>query len=296
MQWRGRRQSSNVEDRRGVPGKALAGGGLGLGGLLVIGVVWLLGGNVQQAANVVQRGGGGAGGNVVAEGERASTGEDDAAMDFVQVVLASTEDVWNPLFAEQYPRGYEEPPLVLFAANQQVDTGGCGVAGAGVGPFYCPASRQVFLCPQFFSQLQNDLGAPGDFACAYVIAHEVGHHVQNLLGYSDRVNRIRQSSTQEEANRASVRLELQADYLAGVWAHHARQENGFIDSSDVEEALNAAARIGDDTLQREATGTVNPEGFTHGTSAQRVRWFREGLNTGDLSVLDLFFDAPYGRL
>ena len=294
MQWKGRRQSSNVEDRRGVPGKALAGGGLGLGGVVVLGLVWLLGGNVQQAANVVQQRGGG--GNVVADGEMASTGEDDEAMDFVQVVLASTEDVWNDRLPAELGRDYEEPKLVLFAANQQVDTGGCGVAGAGVGPFYCPASRDVFLCPQFFSQLQNDLGAPGDFACAYVIAHEIGHHVQNLLGYSGRVDRVRQSSTQEEANRASVRLELQADYLAGVWAHHARGREGFINASDVQEAINAAGRIGDDTLQREATGTVNPEGFTHGTSDQRVRWFRTGLETGDLSRLDLFFDLPYDRL
>ena len=296
MQWRGRRQSTNVEDRRGVPGKAVAGGGLGLGGLLLIGVVWLLGGNPQQAAQIVQRGGG-AGGNVVAQGERAGVGEDDAAMDFVQVVLASTEDVWNPLFEREFPRPYEEPPLVLFAANQRVETGGCGIAGAGIGPFYCPASRQVFLCPDFFRQLDEQLGAPGDFAAAYVIAHEVGHHVQNLLGYSDRVNRVRQSGTQADANRASVRLELQADYLAGVWAHHARRgDRGFIETGDVPEALNAAARIGDDTLQKNATGTVNPEGFTHGTSEQRVRWFRAGLETGDLSRLDLFFDAPYDRL
>ena len=294
MQWRGRRQSTNVEDRRGVPGKALAGGGLGLGGLLVIGLVWLLGGNVRQAAQVVNRPGGG--GAVAQQGERAGVGEDDPAMDFVQVVLGSTEDVWNEQFSEQFPRPYEDPTLVLFAANQRVDTEGCGIAGAGVGPFYCPASRKVFLCPQFFDQLQNDLGAPGDFACAYVIAHEIGHHIQNLLGYSDRVEQIRRTSSREDANRASVRLELQADYLAGVWAHHARDAQGFIESGDVEEAINAAGRIGDDTLQREATGTVNPEGFTHGTSAQRVRWFREGLRTGDLSLLDAFFELPYGRL
>ena len=284
MQWRGRRESSNVEDRRGMPAKGLALGGGGIGTLLIVGLYMLLGGNPQQLAQQAGPPPGGA-------ADRPA-GEDDDAKDFVEVILASTEDVWNARFAQTYPRPYQEPPLVLFSAGQQVNTG-CGAAGSGIGPFYCPADRTVYLSPSFFTTLRDQLSAPGDFAAAYVVAHEVGHHVQNLLGYSARVNQAR--GTPRE-NEMSVRLELQADFLAGVWAHDAQREAGFIESGDIQEALNAASRIGDDVLQKQATGTVNPEGFTHGTSEQRVRWFRAGFETGDLDLLDSPFDLPYGRL
>ncbi|QDT14601.1 KPN_02809 family neutral zinc metallopeptidase [Alienimonas californiensis] len=282
MRWKGRRESTNVEDRRGMPGKGIALGGGGIGTLLIIGLYLLLGGNPQQLAQNAPQGGGAA----------RPAGEDDETKNFVEVVLASTEDAWDGEFKQHADRPYQAPTLTLFSAGQQVRTG-CGVAGAGIGPFYCPADRKVYLSPSFFEQLRDQLNAPGDFAAAYVIAHEVGHHVQNLLGYSERVNRSR-GGPQE--NEMSVRLELQADFLAGVWAYHARQEEDFLEPGDVEEALNAASKIGDDALQKQATGTVNPESFTHGTSAQRVRWFRRGFETGDLSLIDEPFELPYERL
>ncbi|MFH5804465.1 neutral zinc metallopeptidase [Alienimonas sp. DA493] len=287
MRWRGRRESTNVEDRRGVPAKGLALGGGGLGTLVIVALVWLLTGDPQQAMQAPQRlpQNGGAAANRPA-------GEDDDAKNFVEVVLASTEDAWDGEFKQHADRPYQKPTLVLFSQGQQVNTG-CGIAGSSIGPFYCPADRNVYLSPSFFAQLRDQMNAPGDFAAAYVVAHEVGHHVQNLLGYSDRMNRYR--GTPQE-NEMSVRLELQADFLAGVWAHHARQEKDFLEPGDVEEALNAASRIGDDVLQKQATGTVNPEGFTHGTSAQRVRWFRRGFETGDLSLIDEPFQLPYERL
>ena len=290
MRWKGRRQSTNVEDRRGVPGAAVAGGGLGLGGLLVIGLVWLLGGNVQQAANVVQRQGG-AGGAAPAGVE---AGRDDETREFMAVVLADTEDVWGALFPQEYGREYRKPKMVLF--DQGAVRSGCGVVPAGAGPFYCPADQTVNINPSFFTELRERFGAPGDFAAAYVVAHEVGHHVQNLLGFSDLVNEVRARGDEGETNRASVRLELQADYLAGCWAHHGQKQKRFLEEGDIEEALNAAAKIGDDALQRQATGTVNPEGFTHGTSAQRSKYFRLGFETGDLSRLEYFFKVPYDRL
>ncbi|NNJ24092.1 KPN_02809 family neutral zinc metallopeptidase [Alienimonas chondri] len=286
MQWRGRRESSNVEDRRGVPAKGLALGGGGIGTLLIIGLFWLLGGDIGQVAQMQQQAGGPPAANRPAS-------EDDEAKDFLEVVLADTEDVWRAQFEQHYPRPYQDTTLVMFTGA--VDSG-CGRASSGVGPFYCPADRQVYIDPSFFTQLKRQLGAPGDFAAAYVVAHEVGHHVQNLLGYSDRVNAVRRGGNELEINRASVRLELQADFLAGVWAHHGQKEKRFLEEGDIEEALNAASKIGDDTLQRQATGSVNPDGFTHGTSEQRVRWFRRGFETGDLSLLDQPFQLPYDRL
>jgi len=285
MRWKGRRESTNVEDRRGMPSKGLALGGGGIGTLVIMALVWFLTGDPQKAMQVPQRApqGGGAAQNRPA-------GEDDEAKNFLEVVLADTEDVWKDQFEQNYPRPYEVTTLVMFTGS--VDSG-CGRASSGVGPFYCPADRKVYIDPSFFTQLKNQLGAPGDFAAAYVVAHEVGHHVQNLLGYSDRVNRVR--GTPRE-NEMSVRLELQADFLAGVWAHHGQKEKQFLEDGDLEEALNAARQIGDDKLQRQATGTVNPDGFTHGTSAQRMYWLRRGLETGDMSLIDEPFTRPYNQL
>jgi predicted metalloprotease len=213
---------------------------------------------------------------------------DDEGKQFVAVVLKDTEDVWGALF-ERAGKTYEPPHLVLFRG--QVESG-CGLAGTAVGPFYCPMDRKVYIDLSFYDDLRDRFGAPGDFAQAYVIAHEIGHHVQNLLGISERVSSMRGQVSSEEYNRLSVRLELQADFLAGVWAHHAERAKRILEAGDFEEALGAASAIGDDRLQREATGTVTPDSFTHGTSAQRVRWFRRGFETGDFSQGDTFAADP----
>jgi len=208
----------------------------------------------------------------------------DKGAEFVSVVLGYTEDVWTELFRRQ-GKAYEEPKLVLFGGA--VDSA-CGFAEAAVGPFYCPSDRKVYIDLAFYKDLKDRLGAPGDFAQAYVIAHEIGHHVQNLLGISDKVHAARGRTSEAEYNQLSVRLELQADFLAGVWAHHADRAKQILEQGDVEEALNAASAIGDDRLQKQSRGYVTPDSFTHGTSAQRVRWFRRGLQTGDMSQGDTF--------
>jgi hypothetical protein len=217
---------------------------------------------------------------------------EDAAVGFVSVVLADTEDVWSELFRQQ-GGAYVEPKLVLFRGEVQ---SACGYASAAVGPFYCPADQDVYLDLQFFDDLKQQLGAPGDFAQAYVIAHEIGHHVQKLTGVSDQVREQQQRVGEVEANRLSVRLELQADYFAGVWAHHVQRTKQVLDPNDIEEALNAATAIGDDRLQRQARGTVVPDSFTHGTSAQRLRWFREGYDTGDYAAGMALFELDYDDL
>jgi hypothetical protein len=214
------------------------------------------------------------------------------SVDFLEVVLADTEDVWNRLFLENSDQ-YKEPVLHIF--RDQVQSG-CGYQSAQVGPFYCPADQKVYLDLGFFDQLARDLQAAGDFAQAYVVAHEVGHHVQNLLGFSDQVNSQRGRVSEAEQNRLSVRLELQADYLAGVWAHHAQKMAQVLEPGDLEEALNAANQIGDDRLQKRASGTVMPESFTHGTSAQRQRWFKRGFDTGSWAGMQELFKLPYDRL
>ncbi|WP_152050124.1 KPN_02809 family neutral zinc metallopeptidase [Tautonia marina] len=292
MRWEGRRQSDNIEDRRGVPTRGLAIGG-GLGSLVLILVMLALGVDPQALLQDVPAGAGGVGPGAARAPDNPP--ENDPQAEFVSVVLADTEDVWNELFPSSFGQRYEPPTLVLFQGAVQTD--GCGFAGAAVGPFYCPLDEKAYLDLGFFDELSNRFGAQGDFARAYVIAHEIGHHVQNLLGISDEVRRLQESArTEEEANSLSVRLELQADFLAGVWAHHADRMNQILEPGDLEEALRAANAIGDDTLQRRGQGQVVPDSFTHGTSAQRVRWFRQGFQTGDVDQLDEFFSTAYDRL
>ena len=274
MLWRGQRGSSNVDDRRGISGGGIAVGG-GILGVIALLVNFFLGGggDSQQLPIPGQN-------QHVTEEQRAAQ---DSQAQFVSVVLRYTEDVWNEIFSK-YGRDYEEPRLELFTGATQSS---CGSASSATGPFYCPADQDIYIDLSFYNDLQKRFGAPGDFAMAYVIAHEVGHHVQNLLGASDKVARLRQQLSQEEYNRYSVMLELQADFYAGVWAHYVKGK-GLLEAGDVEEALNAANAIGDDRLQREAQGYVVPESFTHGTSAQRMYWFRKGYETGDLSQGNTF--------
>lgn len=282
MRWENRRRSQNVEDRRSAGGsRRVAGGAVGgIGVLIVALIIFLLGGDplafLQGVGEVQQQ--------QQVPAVNPLTPEQEQLKEFVSVVLADTEDVWHELFRQQGKR-YQEPKLVLF--NGFVDSA-CGRATASVGPFYCPADRTVYIDLSFYEELRKRHRAPGDFAQAYVIAHEIGHHVQNLLGISDEVHRLQQQSSKREANDLSVRLELQADFLAGVWAHHAQRMRNMLEEGDIEEALNAAAAIGDDRLQREARGYVTPDSFTHGSSEQRVRWFRKGLASGKISDGDTF--------
>ena len=278
MRWEGRRQSENVEDRRGQGGGR---GGLvlggGLGTLILIVVVMLLGGDPRQFLDMA--------GQAQAPAEQYQpTQEDEQAAAFVKTILADTEDVWHEEF-RRMGREYVEPKLVLFTESVR---SGCGFASSQVGPFYCPADQTVYVDLSFFNEMKRRFGAPGDFAQAYVVAHEVGHHVQKLLGISDEVQQARQSMSERDANALSVRLELQADFLAGMWARKGQEKFRFLEPGDLEEALNAANAIGDDTLQRQAQGHVVPDAFTHGTSAQRVNWFRKGFDTGDIRAGDTF--------
>ncbi|WP_116125586.1 neutral zinc metallopeptidase [Lewinella sp. IMCC34183] len=294
MKIQGRRKSSNVEDRRGQGGGGMMGGvgkagGFGIGTVVIMIIVFLLGGNPLEYVGI---GGGGGGAPVQTDTPRSEGGvaTSETNADIVQVTLAETETTWNNLFPELYNAQYREPVLVLF--DNQVRSA-CGSAGSATGPFYCPADQKVYIDLSFADQLRQRFGAPGDFALAYVIAHEVGHHVQNQLGYSQQVSQARNRMSEEDANAMSVRLELQADYLAGVWAHYADRNAGILESGDIEEAIGAATAIGDDRLQRESQGYVVPESFTHGTSEQRVRAFTNGYETGDASkgALDKYFSA-----
>ncbi len=271
-----------------MKGPAAAGGGIAV--LVIAVVVMLMGGDPSALLESLPQQGAGQGQSGQAAPQSA---EDNELAKFVSVVLADTEDVWNAQFQKIGER-YEEPKLVLFTGAV---TSACGRAGAAVGPFYCPADKQIYIDLSFYNQLKRDLGAPGDFAQAYVIAHEVGHHVQNLLGFNDRLNRARRSgASQTEINRLSVRLELQADFLSGVWAHHAQKLHNILEEGDIEEALNAAEKIGDDALQRKSGGAVRPDSFTHGSSAQRARWFRHGLRTGDITQGDTFDETNFRRV
>jgi len=277
MLWQGQRESENVEDARGSGGGRLVMGG-GIGTVILVVLYLVLGGDPQALFNAQQQ-------TQVSQPAQVNTqAPRDDASKFVAVVLADTEDAWNDVF-RQMGRKYEEPRLVLFT---DVIQSGCGFARGATGPFYCPQDRQVYIDLGFFRQLQERLGAGGDFAEAYVIAHEVGHHVQKLLGITDRVDAARRRGSEAESNRLSVRLELQADFLAGVWARYADRVKHVVEAGDIEEAIRAANAVGDDRLQSRSRGYVVPDSFTHGTSEQRVRWFRRGYETGDLSQGDTF--------
>src|SRR5687768_5042376 len=278
MRWREGRQSSNVEDRRGMSRGGMAIGG-GLGGIVILVIALLLGADPRQLLEQLPADPQTPG----AQTSRPVNPAEEELRNFVGAVLADTEDVWNDIF-RQMGRQYREPTLVLFTDQVQ---SACGVAGAAVGPFYCPNDQKLYIDLSFYRELKSRFQAPGDFAQAYVIAHEVGHHIQNLLGTMDQMEAARQRMGQAEANQLSVRLELQADFLAGVWAHYA-QQRGKLEPGDVEEALGAASAIGDDRLQRESQGYVVPDSFTHGSSEQRIRWFRKGLETGDIRQGDTF--------
>ena len=277
MLWQGRRESDNVEDARGSGGggRLVLGGGIGTVILVVLYLV--LGGDPQALFNSQQA-------QLPQTAQYDSQAPRDEASKFVAVVLANTEDAWNEIF-RQMGREYQEPRLVLFTDMIQ---SGCGFASGATGPFYCPQDRRVYIDLGFFRELQQRLGAGGDFAEAYIIAHEVGHHVQNLLGISDRVQAMRRRVSEAEYNQLSVRLELQADFLAGVWARYTDRVKHVVEAGDIEEAMRAAAAVGDDRLQYRSRGHVVPDSFTHGTSEQRVRWFRRGYETGDLSQGDTF--------
>lgn len=277
MRWRGERQSTNIEDRRGLSGGKVAVGG-GLGTLVVIIIALLFGADPRQLLEQVpseqpSR----------VQTQRPQNPEEEELKQFVAVVLGKSEDVWTQIF-QQNGRQYREPTLVLFTDQVQ---SACGYMGAAVGPFYCPGDEKVYIDLSFYEELRRQFQAPGDFAQAYVIAHEVGHHVQKLLGISDRVTALQQRSSEVQANQLSVRLELQADFFAGMFARYV-QNQGLLEEGDIDEALRAASAVGDDRLQEQATGRVVPDSFTHGTSEQRLRWFRRGYETGDMRQGDTF--------
>ena len=275
MKWKGRSRSSNVEDRRGMGGGAAI-GGLGGIGIIIMIIYTLLGGN---PGDIMQNMDTGQTQNVPYE----ATKEEEELAEFVSVVLADTEVVWNDIFANE-GKEYIEPTLVLFTGQVQ---SACGVAGSSTGPFYCPGDKKLYIDLSFYEELKNKFKAPGDFAMAYVIAHEVGHHVQNELGIMSQMNEIRGKVSKEEYNKYSVRLELQADYLAGVWAKRVQGKN-LLEEGDLDEALTAASAVGDDRIQMQGQGYVVPDSFTHGASEQRKRWFYKGYEAGDLSNWDTF--------
>lgn len=278
MKWQGRARSSNVEDRRGMGGKGIAGIGGGLG--LIIAIIFaFVSGDPGVVLDQIS------GGQTAAPAQ--TTAQEDEAAEFVSVVLADTERIWTEIF-EENGLEYTEPTLVLYTG--QVDSA-CGTAGASVGPFYCPGDYKLYIDLSFYTELSTKYDAPGDFAMAYVVAHEVGHHVQTLLGTTDKVMPLRQRLSEEEFNKYLVRFELQADYFSGVWAHHA-EGLGYLEEGDIDEALAAAAAVGDDTLQKRAQGYVVEESFTHGTSEQRKSWFYKGYENGTIQGGDTFNSAP----
>ncbi len=288
MRLEDEQESENVEDERGMPRGAMMAGG-GVGTLVIVLIVWLLGGDPrqllqQQQQQQQQQPQQQQNPFAPRAEERANPPREDEQKKFVAKVLKSTEEVWGDIF-QRMGKTYRQPKLVLFTGQVQST---CGFASAAVGPFYCPGDEKVYIDLAFYRQLKEQLGAPGEFAQAYVVAHEVGHHVQKLLGTSDLIQAKRQRASEVESNRLSVQLELQADFYAGVWAHHAQEMKHILDPGDIEAGLRAASAIGDDRLQKQARGYVVPDSFTHGTSAQRVRWFRKGFDTGDINQGDTF--------
>ena len=298
MRWQNKRRSDNVEDRRGQ--RAARAGGLsgsspllrllpmlirkgGIKSVVVIGVGLFIASQLGINIPALLLGGGGMQGGPTGATPKITAAEQQLA-DMTSVVLADTETTWQEIFKAR-GRNYEEPTLVLFSGSVQ---SACGLADAAMGPFYCPGDKKVYIDLSFYSDLKSRHGAPGDFAQAYVIAHEVGHHIQTLLGISGQVQQQKQRSSKAEANQLSVRQELQADCLAGVWGYHADKARGMLESGDVDEALTAAAAIGDDRLQKQSRGYVTPESFTHGSSEQRIRWFKTGLASGDIDTCDTF--------
>ena len=273
------RRSSNIEDRRGGNSSLVVGGG-GLGALVLALVVTMLGGDPSIVLDQVAQ----SPSQSQTSSQQTSPAEDELA-EFTSIVLADTEDTWHQIFREEIGQPYQEPALVLFSGSVQ---SGCGAAQSAMGPFYCPADQKVYIDLSFYNDLKSRHQAPGDFAQAYVVAHEVGHHVQNILGISNQVRQLQSRASKAEANQLSVRLELQADCFAGVWANRADKARDILESGDIEEALNAASQIGDDRLQEQSRGFVVPESFTHGSSAQRVRWFRQGLATGNIEQCNTF--------
>jgi predicted metalloprotease len=280
MKWQNSRESANVDDRRGLSGGKIAAGG-GVAGVIIYLLYALLSGGEVDPSQIPMPNQGQA-----TEMTAEEQAKDEERAKFVKVVLAETEDVWNKLF-EQQGQTYSEPVLVLFRG--QVESA-CGSASAASGPFYCPGDGKLYIDLSFYEDLQNKLNAPGDFPMAYVIAHEVGHHIQNLNGTAAKMSRLRQQVSETEYNRYSVMLELQADFLAGVWAYHTQKMKDNLDPGDIEEALNAANAIGDDMLQKRSTGRVVPDAFTHGTSEQRMYWFKKGFQSGDMSQGNTFND------
>ncbi|WP_182085063.1 neutral zinc metallopeptidase [Aureimonas sp. ME7] len=291
MEWRGRRESGNIEDRRGTGGgfgggggmriPIRAGGGGGIGLIILLGILWI--GFGINPLSVIGMDDGSQTTQTSSRSGPGVSGTADETDNFVAVVLGDTEDVWNRRFQEMGQR-YREPTLVLF--DRQVASA-CGNASSASGPFYCPNDQKLYIDLNFFRQLEGQLNAPGDFAQAYVIAHEVGHHVQNLTGILQKTTALRQRSSETDANAISVLTELQADCYAGIWAHDTQQA-GYVEDGDIDEALNAASQIGDDTLQERSQGTVVPDSFTHGSSAQRVEWFKRGATSGDMNQCDTF--------
>ena len=277
MLWQGRRQSSNVEDRRGIGAGGMAIGG-GVIGVIALIINLLMGGDPSQIPQMLPQ----QQSQPMSPEQKAA---DDERAQFVKVVLAETEDVWNSILQKQ-GQNYPEPTLVLF---RDIVQSGCGNASSASGPFYCPPDQKLYIDLSFYEELQSRFNAPGDFAMAYVVAHEVGHHLQNLMGTTEKMARERQRLSESAYNRLSVKLELQADFFAGVWAHYANRAK-ILEAGDIQEALNAANAIGDDRLQKQSQGTVVPDAFTHGTSEQRMYWFKKGFDTGDPSQGDTFSD------
>ncbi len=284
MKWKGRQGSSNVEDRRGrsIGRRGKIGGGISVAGIIIAIVYTLITGQdpsviLQQSQGLQQ-----SGNNQFSPG---SSTENEEIAQFAKVVLKDTEDVWAKLFGEQFNKRYVPPKMVIF---NDITRGTCGIAGKSTGPYYCPADQKIYMDLNFLRDLGKDYGAAGDFAMAYVIAHEVGHHVQNLLGILEKVHRQRQNLSKKEYNKLSVKLELQADFLAGMWAHHAQKMKHILENGDIEEGIGAAAAVGDDRLQKKSQGYVVPDAFTHGTSEQRVKWFLRGFKYGDFAYGNTF--------